>query len=165
MKVAVVYSSITGNTLELSTMIYQLLQEKVTDVEMYPVQHFETSNLAQFDRLIIGTYTWGDGIIPSEMEPLYEAIENNNLKHVVTGVFGTGDRFYPNFCGAVDQFRDMLFVQTDLAVTLKVELKPQKRDYARCKKFVELFLRDRGTGTLLSSYKNNRDERLGATIS
>lgn len=140
MTVAIVYTSITENTLELSTMIYRLLHEKVAHIKMYEVKEFPISMLEELEGLIIGTYTWGDGIIPKEMEPLYKSIENNDMKHVVSGVFGTGDRFYPHFCGAVDQFRDMLFFHTDLAVTLKVELKPQKGDFTRCKQFVDLFL-------------------------
>ncbi|MBD8069585.1 flavodoxin domain-containing protein [Bacillus sp. PS06] len=140
MKVAIVYSSITGNTLELSARIYNLLQEKLIDVVLYEVKDFELSFLDQLDGLIIATYTWGDGMIPKEMEPLYEAFEKKNLKHVITGVTGTGDRFYPHFCGAVDQFRDMLFVHSNLAVTLKVELKPQISDEVRCGQFVDLLL-------------------------
>ncbi len=140
MKVAIVYCSITGNTLELCNQLYGILRGKITDLQLYRIQDFPVSMLKQLDGLIIGTYTWGDGVIPKEMEPLYQHIENMNLGHLVTGVFGTGDRFYPHFCGAVDQFRDMLFVHTNLAVTLKVELKPQKSDYKRCEKFIELFL-------------------------
>ena len=82
----------------------------------------------------------GDGEIPTEMIPLYQAFENQNVKHILTGVVGTGDRFYPHFCGAVDEFRDMLYVQTNLTVTLKVELSLQQSDMSRCTKFVELIL-------------------------
>jgi flavodoxin I len=59
---------------------------------------------------------------------------------MTTAVFGTGDSCYPMFCGAVDQFRDMLYVHTNLAATLKVELRPQERDFQRCEKFVEALL-------------------------
>ncbi|WP_096199896.1 flavodoxin domain-containing protein [Bacillus sp. FJAT-45350] len=140
MKVAIIYTSITGNTRELSTIIYQLFREVTSCVSLHPIQEFQLSNIDQYDGIVIGTYTWGDGNIPQEMEPLYEAIERKDLRPVPTGVFGTGDRFYPNYCGAVDRFRDMLFVQTELAVTLKVELSHQEKDMHRCRKFVDLFL-------------------------
>ena len=86
------------------------------------------------------------GLIHGEMETsqkkcyLYRAFRNSKRNQVITGIVGTGDRFYPEFCGAVDEFRDMLYVQTKLAVTLKVELSPQVSDLERCVKFVELFL-------------------------
>ena len=53
--------------------------------------------LTEYDAVIIGTYTWGDGDIPTEMLPLYRAFENQEVSKIVTGIVGTGDRFYPNF--------------------------------------------------------------------
>jgi flavodoxin I len=47
---------------------------------------------------------------------------------------------HPHFCGAVDEFRDMLYVQTNLAVILKVELSPQLSDMEKCHRFVQLLL-------------------------
>ncbi|NRD78162.1 flavodoxin domain-containing protein [Bacillus sp. BRMEA1] len=140
MKIAIVYSSKTGNTEELVNILCQLflLHDKKPDV--YKIEDFPLQSLQTYDGIIIGTYTWGDGDIPVEMLPLYEAFEHQDVKRIITGVFGTGDRFYPNFCGAVDEFRDMLFVRTNLAVTLKVELAPQSSDIKNCGKFVELFL-------------------------
>ena len=140
MKMAIIYSSKTGNTEELIQYLNELFLSHFVKVELYQVGQFSLSRLAEYDAVLIGTYTWGDGEIPSEMLPLYEAFENQNVKHILTGVVGTGDRFYPHFCGAVDEFRDMLYVQTDLAVTLKVELSLQQCDMERCTKFVELIL-------------------------
>jgi flavodoxin I len=141
MKMAIVYSSRTGNTEELVQDLYELFLSRFVKVELYTVEQFWLDRLAEYDAVVIGTYTWGDGEIPPEMILLYEAFENQNVKHILTGVVGTGDRFYPHFCGAVDEFRDMLHFQTDLAVTLKVELSPQQSDKERCTKFVELILR------------------------
>ena len=140
MKIAMVYSSRTGNTEELVNKLYKLFLSQFVKFELYTVEQFPLYRLAEYDVVVIGTYTWGDGEIPPEMILLYEAFENQNVKHILTGVVGTGDRFYPHFCGAVDEFRDMLYVQTDLAVTLKVELSPQQSDKERCTKFVELIL-------------------------
>ena len=140
MKMAIVYSSRTGNTEELVQYLYELFLSHFVKVELYTVGQFRLYRLAEYDAVVIGTYTWGDGEIPPEMILLYEAFESQNVKHILTGVVGTGDRFYPHFCGAVDEFRDMLYVHTDLAVTLKVELSPQQCDKERCTKFVELIL-------------------------
>ena len=140
MKMAIVYSSRTGNTEELVQYLYELFLSHFVKVELYTVEQFRLYRLAEYDAVVIGTYTWGDGEIPPEMILLYEAFENQNVKYILTGVVGTGDRFYPHFCGAVDEFRDMLYVRTDLAVTLKVELSPQQSDKERCIKFVELIL-------------------------
>lgn len=140
MKIAIVYSSRTGNTEELVNYLYEFFLIRFFNVELIQVDQFPPSRLTEYDAVVIGTYTWGDGQIPSEMLSLYEAFENQEVKHLLTGVVGTGDRFYSQFCGAVDEFRDMLYVQTDLAVTLKIELSPQRGDMERCHKFVELML-------------------------
>lgn len=96
------------------------------------MEHFPIQEVTTFDAIIIGAYTWGDGEIPREMPTLYRAFESQNVKHIVTGVVGTGDSFYPKFCGAVDAFRDMLYVHSHLAVTLKIEITLQMQDLERC---------------------------------
>ncbi|MCQ6274269.1 flavodoxin domain-containing protein [Bacillus sp. V3B] len=141
MKIAIIYSSRTGNTEELVNYVYELFLIHFVKVDLYQVEQFPLSRLMDYDLVVIGTYTWGDGEIPQEMIPLYEAFENQEVKHMLTGIVGTGDRFYPQFCGAVNRFRDMLYVQTDLVVTLKVELSLQRSDMERCHKFIELMLK------------------------
>ena len=140
MKMAIIYSSKTGNTEELIQYLNKLFLSHFVKVELYQVGQFSLSKLPEYDVVVIGTYTWGKGEIPTEMIPLYQAFENQNVKHILTGVVGTGDRFYSHFCGAVDGYRDMLYVQTNLTVTLKVELSLQQSDMSRCTKFVELIL-------------------------
>jgi flavodoxin I len=145
-KVAIIYNSITGNTKELAEELYQILLEELADVSIFRIDEFPLSNLCQYHAVAIGTYTWGNGDIPKEMWQLYKVFESLNKKDITTAVFGTGDSFYPLFCGAVDQFRDMLYIHTNLAATLKVELLPQKQDLQRCRRFVETLLRRASIG-------------------
>lgn len=137
LKIAIVYTSVTGNTQELAEEIYRVFLGKALNIDIFSIEEFQKTYLTQYKVVVIGTYTWGNGEIPKEMWPLYQVLESLNRKEVTTAVFGTGDSFYPNFCGAVDMFRDMLYVRTNLAATLKVELMLQKQDVYRCQKFVE----------------------------
>jgi flavodoxin I len=137
-KVAIVYSSITGNTEELVRMVGSCFQGFSIATQIYRIEEFPTSRINEFDGLVIGTYTWGNGEIPTEMMDLYRLIESQDVHDLKTAVIGTGDSFYPSFCGAVDEFRDMLYVHTSLVATLKVELQPRLKDYARCETLVEL---------------------------
>lgn len=139
-KIALVYSSKTGNTKELVDILGEMFHAYDSEIFVARIDEFEMETLNQFDAIVIGLYTWGDGEIPTEMLPLYRAFENQDVQNVVTGVVGTGDQFYPKFCGSVDEFRDMLYVHTQLAVTLKVELLPQMQDLERCRKFVETLI-------------------------
>lgn len=137
MKLAIVYTSKTGHTEELVQFIRDLFIEKKIDVSLFRIEEFPILELPAFDGVIVGTYTWGDGDIPSEMHALYYAFETADVRHVVTGVVGTGDSFYPHFCGAVDAFRDMLYAHSRLAATLKIEVSPQTTDLERCRRFTE----------------------------
>jgi flavodoxin I len=136
-KVAIVYTSVTGNTTEVAHILYEVCKLHFQDVDMYIVNEFQRELLGEFDAIIVGSYTWGNGEIPNEMIALYKAFETFPKKSLVTGVFGTGDCFYPRYCGAVDEFRNMLYVHTTLAATLKIELLPQLKDIERCSRFIE----------------------------
>ncbi|UQD52251.1 flavodoxin [Bacillus methanolicus] len=141
MNIAIVYTSITGNTEELVRILHQFFLKYPLNITIYSIDQFPIGQLNQFRAIVVATYTWGNGDIPQEMKELYRAFENQDVKNVITGVVGTGDRFYPKFCGAVDEFRDMLYVHTNLAATLKVELMPQSQDIERCIKFVECIVK------------------------
>ncbi|MDR6123179.1 flavodoxin I [Bacillus sp. SLBN-46] len=140
MKIAIVYSSKTGNTEELVHLIQKLFIRKNVVVKLFRIEQFEIIDLNYYEAIVIGTYTWGDGNIPREMMGIFHAFETQNVKNIVTAVVGTGDSGYPNFCGAVDEFKSMLYYHTHLAVTLKIEVSPQKEDLSRCIRFVEIVL-------------------------
>lgn len=135
-RIAIVYASVTGNTKAVAEILQKICLSEGLEVELWPVTDFPLSELSRFDAVLVGTYTWGSGEIPKEMHGLFEAFEGPDRTGLVTAVFGTGDSFFAAFCGAVDRFRDMLFVQTDLAATLKIELVPQEADIIRCEKLI-----------------------------
>jgi len=136
-KVAIVYASVTGNTQAAAEILTDVAKTKFPDVNVWRVESFSLAELSRYDAVLVGTYTWGSGEIPKEMRALFEAFEKLGRKEMVTAVFGTGDSFFAEFCGAVNRFRDMLYVHTDLAATLKVELAPEPKDRERFRKLVE----------------------------
>ncbi|MGK7377079.1 flavodoxin domain-containing protein [Planococcus sp. 1R117A] len=135
-RIAIVYASVTGNTKAVAEILQEICAAKELEVELWPINGFPLSKLSRYDVVLIGTYTWGNGEIPKEMRGLFGEFERFDRKDIVTAVFGTGDSFFADFCGAVDRFRDMLYVHTDLAATLKIELAPQEKDAARCEKLI-----------------------------
>ncbi|WP_112179950.1 MULTISPECIES: flavodoxin domain-containing protein [Paraliobacillus] len=141
MKAAIIYTSITGNTDVLAEQVYKEMYASGISAELIAIDDFHYDTLTNYDIVAVGTYTWDNGEIPLEMEELFTAFETQQVKHISTGIFGTGDSFYPYYCGAVELFRDMLYVHTDLAVTLKVELMPQREDYIRVKQFCDRLVR------------------------
>ncbi|UOQ48523.1 flavodoxin domain-containing protein [Gracilibacillus caseinilyticus] len=142
MKAAIIYTSVTGNTSTLAEIISEKMAARDIETDLIPVDEFRPALLHNYDIVTVGTYSWDNGDLPLEMEEVFEAFETEDLDRVITGVFGTGDSFYPYYCGAVDLFRDMLYVHTKLAVTLKVELTPQDDDLHRCEKFCDRLTRE-----------------------
>lgn len=140
-KIAIVYASVTGNTEAAAKILLDICRGKGLETELWPINDFPLTQLSRYDIVLVGTYTWGSGEIPRELYSLFGAFETLGRKHLVTAVFGTGDSFFAEFCGAVNRFRDMLFVQTALAATLKIELQPQEADKIRCERFVESVLK------------------------
>lgn len=139
-RIAIVYASVTGNTEAVAQILQEICAAKSLEVEVWPINDFPIPELSRYDAVLVGTYTWGSGEIPKEMQELFQAFENLGQKEPVTAVFGTGDSFFAEFCGAVDRFRDMLYVHTDLAATLKIELMPQEKDFVRCEKLIDSVL-------------------------
>jgi len=137
MKVGIVYTSVTGNTENLAKLLADAFRKQSNDVFLYKIEVFNVEWVNQFDVFVIGTYTWGRGEIPNNMKALYQNFQTTKYPNLITGIFGTGDRFFPQFCGAVDRFRDLLKHQTRLAVTLKVEFFPQYQDKMKCVLFVK----------------------------
>lgn len=139
-RIAIVYASVTGNTEAVAQILQEICAAKSLEVEVWPINDLPIPELSRYDAVLVGTYTWGSGEIPKEMQELFQAFENLERKELVTAVFGTGDSFFAEFCGAVDGFRDMLYVHTDLAATLKIELMPQEKDFVRCEKLIDSVL-------------------------
>ncbi|MDQ0153849.1 flavodoxin domain-containing protein [Robertmurraya andreesenii] len=142
MKTAIVYCSISGNTEEAAQLLTQQFALEGHQADVFRVEDFQMEQLSQLDHLVIGTYTWGNGEIPIEMLPLLRELVRVERKKLVTGIFGTGDSFYPKFCGAVDELSERLMPTTSLAGTLKIELSPQIEDFPRCKKFIDQVLQN-----------------------
>lgn len=135
MSIAIVYHSAGGNTKAIAEAIATILP----DSQLYRVSEVDIRTLPAFDGLIVGTYTWGNGELPAKMAAFYHELEELDLTQTVTAVFGTGETNYKHFCGAVDIFRDMLFMKSCLAVTLKIEQMYQDTDYEKIKRFASLF--------------------------
>lgn len=136
--IALVYHSSTGNTSTLAGWIDEELVKVGLPVVKYRLEEFPLEKIPELDGLILGTYTWGSGDLPKQLETITAAIRKSAPDSLVTAAFGTGDSFYPHFCGAVDRLKELFYAHTDLAVTLKVELLPQETDRERCRKFALL---------------------------
>ncbi|MBH5318702.1 flavodoxin [Paenibacillus sp. GSMTC-2017] len=101
-KIIILYTSLTGNTEEMAESIAEGV--KATGIDYVCKEAFDAKpeELLDYDAIIMGAYTWGDGELPDEFLDFYEEMDGLNLAGKKAAVFGSGDTSYPVYCGAVD---------------------------------------------------------------
>ncbi|MWC27772.1 flavodoxin [Paenibacillus sp. MMS18-CY102] len=134
-KVIIVFASMSGNTEELSDAIAEGVKAAGLEPVVKNVMDTEASQLEQYDAIIIGAYTWGDGELPDEMLDYYEAMDGLDLNGKQAAVFGSGDSAYDIFCGAVDTLEQKLKDRgaAIAADSIKVELNPTNEETEQCR--------------------------------
>ena len=103
-KAILIYGSTIGNTEILSKSVEEGL--KISDVEV-TVKNVETANveeLKDYDAIILGCSTWGEGELQDDFVSFEQEMEKISLNGEKAAVFGPGDSdVYPDtFCDAVD---------------------------------------------------------------
>lgn len=138
MKVLIGFASMSGNTEEIMLILKEILEEKKCHVEVMEMDRIAVSSLTTYDLFLLGSYTWGDGDLPYEIEDFYDELETITLAGIPAACFGSGDTDYPEFCKAIELISDKLKergadVFNDL---LKIELSPDTDEAVEeCKQF------------------------------
>ena len=94
MKVAVIYSSQSGNTEMMAQAINEGLLSEGAERELFQASDFTAAKANEYDRLVFGSPSMGDEEIDSDfMDPLFSSIEKNiACKEVAMfGSYGWGD--------------------------------------------------------------------------
>lgn len=135
-KVIMIYTSQTGNTEMVTDLIADNLQQLGFEVTLKSFE-FDVINideLATYDAVLVGTYTWDDGELPYEAEDFYVDLEGADLSGQVFGVYGSGDTCYDTFGLAIDIMGERLKNLGAMMVPerLKIDLAPNKKDEKSC---------------------------------
>lgn len=131
----ILYHSYGGNTKDLAKEIEKQIELKsvsvVTDLSIDVLTAKEVTRSKEFDRIldydviILGSNTWGDGDMPPLMRKVCDYLNQESvdeqLKDKITAVFGTGETGYHHYCASVNMMTDLLRGRSNLIVTLKVE--------------------------------------------
>ncbi|MBP2000335.1 flavodoxin I [Paenibacillus shirakamiensis] len=136
-KAIVVYTSMSGNTLEMAESIVEGLQQGRIEVVLKDVLDTSAQELVLYDCIVLGSYTWGEGDLPDEYLPFYRDMKNLNLQGIRGAVFGSGDLAYNLFAAAVDQLRDRLvYCGVEMAMfSLKIDRTPSEFQLQECERF------------------------------
>jgi flavodoxin I len=140
--ILIAYASMSGNTEDIANILKNTLNTFPHDVAMKELEEITPEELADYDGILIGCYTWGDGDLPYEAEDFYDDLEGFDLSGKKAAVFGSGDTDYPKFCEAVRIFEERL-VECGAEIAqegLKIELSPETdEDVEKCKDFAVFF--------------------------
>ncbi|SDJ06685.1 flavodoxin [Alteribacillus bidgolensis] len=141
-KYIIVFASMSGNTEEMADLISESIREEGIDLTVTDVLEADPSDLEEYDGILLGAYTWGDGDLPDEFFVFYDEMDGLNLTGKKAAVFGSCDSSYPAYGAAVDiLMKKLQDLGADIVLEgLKVELDPIGEDEELCKKFGKDFV-------------------------
>lgn len=89
-----IYASTTGNTEAVMEKIAEVLNEAGFQTELHRSESTDISILNDNDMFILGTSTWGHGVINPFFDELLEAIGQADLTGKQAAFVGLGDKQY-----------------------------------------------------------------------
>lgn len=140
-KLLLIYASMTGNTEEMSELITNGIEQAGGEVTVKLVEDCSADLLLDYDGIMLGAYTWGDGELPDEYLDFYEELDEVDLVGKKAAVFGSGDTVYEQFAKAVDLLQGKLAERGAQMVLepLKLELNPSGDEREACRAFGKTF--------------------------
>ncbi|EJL42331.1 flavodoxin [Brevibacillus agri] len=136
-RILMVYASMTGNTQEVAEAIAEGIRSTGKDLEIKEVMDATAKELEDYDAILLGAYTWGDGDLPDECLDFYEEMDDIDLSGKKVAAFGSCDSAYEHVGAAVDILLKKASergAETPLE-GLKIELSPNAKEVEICKQF------------------------------
>ncbi|MEC1626250.1 flavodoxin [Bacillus mojavensis] len=146
-KILLVYATMSGNTEAMADLIEKGLQEAEAEVDRFEAMDIDDAELFNdYEHIILGTYTWGDGDLPDEFLDLAEEMDALDFTGKTCAVFGSGDTAYEFFCGAVDTLEEKIKDRGGEIVlpSVKVEMNPEGEEEEALKEFGRQFAKKSG---------------------
>lgn len=109
MRVFIGYSSTGGNTKRTAELVAEGVSRAGAEPDLYNVYLLDVSILAEYDAVILGEPTYGDGEHHHDFIPFDNAMEREvRLEGVPAAAFAGCDRAYANFGRAVELIENRL---------------------------------------------------------
>lgn len=137
-KTILLFASMSGNTEMMADAVEEGVRTAGSDVESIDIMYgFEIENLNNYDGILLGAYTWGDGELPDDFFEFYDDLDSIDLTGKKAAVFGSCDSAYPQYGAAVDLLINKLKERgADIfSDGLKVELTPDEQEEEVCRTF------------------------------
>lgn len=91
MKTAIFYASSTGNTQSAANRILEKLGGKEA-LDIYNIEDTKIEKMSEYEKLIIGVSTWGDGDLQDDWDDVFEKFKDIDFSEKTVAFFGLGDQ-------------------------------------------------------------------------
>lgn len=139
MNTIIVFASMTGTTERMAHTIASELKKAGDQVVVRDAIEAYAEELKAYKRILLGSYTWGDGEVSDEMIGFLDELAGIDLSGKIAAVFGPGDSTYDHFARGVDILEESLKKQDCKIILdgLKVDSWNQDEEeiIAKCKAF------------------------------
>ncbi len=88
-KTVIIYGSTTGN----AAMAAETIAAKLGGGDIKEVAKASKDDLENYENLILGSSTWGDGELQDDWYSFLPTLKSANLNGKIVAVFGVGDQF------------------------------------------------------------------------
>lgn len=106
-KIGIFYGSSTGTTENIARKLARIMG--VPEVDVRNVAKAAPSAVADYDMLVLGSSTWGNGELQDDWYDFLTGLEALDLRGKTVAIFGCGDQtMNETFCNAVGEIYDRL---------------------------------------------------------
>ena len=88
MATAIFYASSTGNTANVA----QTISKELGDIETFDIADCGVNTINEYDKLIFGISTWGDGELQDDWEEIIDDFSDIDFSKKTVALFGLGDQ-------------------------------------------------------------------------
>ncbi len=100
-KIGLFYASSTGHTEDIARLIKAKMTEN--EVDLHNIADTVDNAMQNYDLIIIGSSTWGEGELQDDWEDYIDNLDNVNFSQKTVAMFGLGDQ--EDYC---DNFLDAM---------------------------------------------------------
>jgi flavodoxin I len=99
MSIGIFYTTSTGNNDDIAEKIGSSLG----DIEIFNLINTSLDKINEFDKVILGVSTWGDGELNDDFEDIWDDFKEIDFSNKTVALFGLGDQegYEDTFCDAL----------------------------------------------------------------